>query len=805
MKKLLLVIFIALSVSCADDEAPSEILTDYLPKDSAVILQMKNPDLFFSNLQNNEFLKLNATHKRIQEISSKVAVLNYFPHSNEALLALTIGERDSVTFTFISRGHIEPIALDSIRNVQVETLTSKEYKITKYILEGKMVFSSHIDSITILSSSREQLENSIKGKFISPPALLTAFKAASNKKPTIFINQDKAALLFKDFLPGIASGFGSWTALDADISQSAMNFNGISAAQDSIPNLLNVFKDVGLAKNTMAAIAPVNSRDFTSVTFQKFEKLKKNLEFYNGKAGENDFSSEVSLLQTASEAGVIHLPEGSVFAIRTLDPEAAKLSLEFELQQSEMYREIAIFKYPAPTNFQQMFQPLLNPGDLHFFAFLDTYVLLAENPQVIKELITAVQNDLVLSNTGAYKTSSESLSSEASILLVRNNQEDKSADLNYEDHPISAVQFIYQDNFAHVHGILAKNSALKAKKAASQAAAVSLGATLASKPVFFKNHRTKGMDIAVQDVQNTLYLISPEGKIHWKKSLDFRILGEVQTVDIFRNGRYQLAFATPNELHVIDRDGNPVKPFPLKFRDAISQPLSIFDYDNNRDYRFVVTQGRELLMYDRQGKRVRGFSFSKAGSEILQSPKHLRLGRKDYIIVAEKSGKLNILSRTGKIRVPVKENIEFSENEWYEYNGNFLSSNTAGEIIKVSEKGSVKRENLNLTENTRLTATPSTLVTLSENELSIKGKSVTLDFGLYGAPQIFYINNKIYISVPDLQAHKVYLFDSNARLLPGFPVYGNSLIDISNADGDNALELVVQGEEDQVLVYEVNQ
>ncbi|MDX1604092.1 MAG: ribonuclease HII, partial [Salinimicrobium sediminis] len=102
------------------------------------------------------------------------------------------------------------------------------------------------------------------------------------------------------------------------------------------------------------------------------------------------------------------------------------------------------------------------------------------------------------------------------------------------------------------------------------------------------------------------------------------------------------------------------------------------------------------------------------------------------------------------------------------------------------------------------TATPKTLVSLSENELSIGKSSATLDFGLYTEPQIFYINNKIYVSVTDLQAHKVYLFDSNANLFPGFPVYGNSLVDLSNADDDTALELVVQGEENGVLIYSVS-
>lgn len=806
MRKILLVLLLALTTACADDKPQPGDLKDYLPQDSAVILQLQNPDLFFSNLQNNEFLKINREHPLYREIQEKVSILDYFPHKKEALLALTAGkEENSVDFTFISRGTIAPRAIDSLRNVQIETFRTEDREITKYILEGKTAFSGRFDSITIISSSRKQLEESLKGNYSPSQDLATAFKAASVKAPSIFINHTFAFPILKDIFPGEYKNFSNWTVLDTEISQTAIILNGISISGDTIPRLINTFEGVGTAANSIASIAPVTSREFTSVTFRDFDQLHQKINSLKSNS-QKEFPSEIALLENANEAGVIQLPEGSVFAVRSSDPETARLSVGFELQQTEEFREYAIFGYPNPEAFQELLQPLLNPKELRFFTFLDTYIVFAENPAALKEIITAVQNELVLSNTEAYKTSSENLSSEASILMVRNNQAESSSSsdgLIYDEFPISAVQFIYQDNFAHVHSVLVKSSALKTERATAQQAAVELGATLSSRPVFFKNHRTKGMDIAVQDVQNTLYLVSPEGKIHWKKQLDSRILGEVQTVDILRNGRYQLAFATQNEVHVIDRDGNPVKPFPLKFRDPITQPLAIFDYDNNRDYRFFVVQGKDLYLYDRKGSGVKGFNFSKAGSEITQPPKHIRIGRKDYILIPESSGKLNILSRTGKPRVPVRENFDLSTNEWYEYNGNFVSSNASGEIIKISEDGRVKKENINLINNHRITATEKTLVTLSENELTIKGNPVMLDFGLYSEPQIFFINNKIYVSVTDLQTKKVYLFDSNGSLLNGFPVYGNSLIDLANADDDPALELVVQGEDDGVLVYEV--
>ena len=69
-----------------------------------------------------------------------------------------------------------------------------------------------------------------------------------------------------------------------------------------------------------------------------------------------------------------------------------------------------------------------------------------------------------------------------------------------------------------------------------------------------------------------------------------------------------------------------------------------------------------------------------------------------------------------------------------------------------------------------------------------------LPFGQYSAPKIFYLNNIVYVSVTDTEAQKVYLFYSDGRAVPGFPVYGTSAIDLSNADKDKAIEFVVQAE-----------
>ena len=65
-------------------------------------------------------------------------------------------------------------------------------------------------------------------------------------------------------------------------------------------------------------------------------------------------------------------------------------------------------------------------------------------------------------------------------------------------------------------------------------------------------------------------------------------------------------------------------------------------------------------------------------------------------------------------------------------------------------KGNVFKSPLKLSDDHKINMTSKTLVTLSENILTIKGVPVTLPFGNYTSPQIFYINDTIYISITNV-------------------------------------------------------
>ena len=261
---------------------------------------------------------------------------------------------------------------------------------------------------------------------------------------------------------------------------------------------------------------------------------------------------------------------------------------------------------------------------------------------------------------------------------------------------------------------------------------------------------------------------------------------------------------TNNKFSILDRNGNEVSPFKKTFEGGNLNPLAVFDYEGKKDYRFIVTQGVKVFMYNNKAQIVNGFIYTKAESPIMQPPKHFRISNKDYLIFQLENQSLKILHRTGRERIKVDQKIDFSSNETYLYKNKFSISNNKGVLHQIDTKGKLTSTNFNLNKDHGMYATNNTLVFMDDNVLSIRGKKVELELGVYTKPKIFYIYDKIYVSVTDIQNQKIYLFDSQALPIANFPVFGNSIIDLADMDNDRKLELVAKDQENSIIVYKIN-
>ena len=592
------------------------------------------------------------------------------------------------------------------------------------------------------------------------------------------------------------------------MSQDQIILNGITKGTDSTKSLINVFKNTNAQSNAIANIAPSNSNGFLSITYKNYLTFNKNLNTFN----HTKDTLVNPLLKHSIEFGEVYFNDSNLFIINSEDIIATKEALLNQQNIAEDYRNVTIYNYNNPNIFNDSLSPFIINVTANNYCILDQFVVFGNSTEALENVIANYQNQTTFSSREYYKNVVSKVSTDASILQALTPESlshtfqqnlNSAKDFNFKDYKTSVLQFIYDRDFAHVNAVINKAKQNYRDQTISEVFNISLENEILNNPQFVTNHQSKQKEIIAQDINNKLYLISNNGKIIWTKQIDEAILGRVNQIDMYKNGRLQLAFATKNHVYILDRNGKDVDNFPLKFKDEITQPLAVFDYDKRKKYRLFVTQNNSVLVYDIKGKPVKGFDFNKTKSPILTTPKHIRIGTKDYIVIKTEN-KLHIVSRRGKTRVTPKTSLTFSNQPVFEYKNGFTTTTKDGKLVLISTNGSVQILNTNLKPNHSIVSTTQTMVTQSDNLLNIKDKTLELDLANYTNANLFYINNKIYISITDTQNQKVLLYDSNAELLKNFPVYGTSAIDLDQIDKDNKLEFVTKGDKNNILVYKIN-
>ncbi|WP_242202530.1 ribonuclease HII [Aestuariivivens insulae] len=797
-------------LSCSNTKTNRTKLIHYIPESASVIIGANAFESLKSSISNNDFLNHFSKATAYNTLASKLQFCELLKPNGKLLLGLGKDQQDSLEFSMVTKYHKNLFVRDSLQDYIEESLNYKGKAIIKSTLHRQVLYSTVVDSVFIASTSKTVIESAHQKA--APNNTLEKIYRTTNADKTLSIilkssNPFVKSLFVNDSLP--YHKFTNYLALDADINQNKIVFSGIAKATDSIKSLINSFKHNIPQENQIQNITPSNSDGYMSFTFNDFKTFKDNLAQFNTK---DSIANPSLLFDNIIEVGVIYEGQNQAVVLNSLDVIATNDALLGEQTKEDTYRQVDIFNFSKPNLFSNTFQPLITHSNFSNYCVLDSYFVFSDNLDMLQNIIANYQNKTTISEYAAFKDAQEHLSSASTLIMVANGATLKNMvskniaeTLNFSlnDYKIAALQFVYDSNFAHVNGIIGKSKAKAIEQSVTEEFSIKLDNDLLNSPQFVTNHITRAKEIVVQDVKNNLYLISNQGKILWKKQLHGPVLGAIEQIDIYKNGRLQLVFATPHRLYVIDRNGKDVAPFPGKFNDEITQPLSIFDYDRNKNYRLLVTQGKNLLMYDKQAKPVSGFTFKNTNDAVIYQPQHFRIGSKDYLTVKTKS-KLYILDRTGRNRVTPKTTTSYSTEALYLYKGKFTTTSADGKLITIDTRGNTAIQDLNLLVNHHIFASSKTLVTQSDNNLTIRSKTKELDYGNYLPPKLFYINDKIYVTLTDLQTQKVYLFDSQTETLPNFPVYGNSLIDLDNIDRDRNLEFVTKGDNNNVILYQIN-
>ena len=793
-------------ISC--DPAPSKLkaLSDFIPKNPSVVFSINDFEALKSDLRNNSFLSNLKNAQAYSYLKNKEIFKHLHPNS-KSILCISEGN-DEPAFTFMTKLNKDLFNTDSIAGHTIENSSFNSFTFQKVIINKQAVFTTVEDSIFFASNSKKTLANILSGKNENN-AIFKKITALSNRQDlTAFIPANE--ILANQIL----FNFGSWAALNIEVLPDALTASGVVLTNDSVPQLISIFKGLNPQQNQIAKVTPTNAHTIVSLTFDDFALFQNNLQNFRGIKSIKD--EETILFEAVNEVSKISFSKGNAIVLKSIDPQLTNEALQNFSSPKAPFKGIMIHRFNEPNLFVNHFLTFTNRTAPKEVFILDNFFVFSENEEVTQNIINSYLQNNCLSSTSYYKEALSQLSDESSLLVMKLNGDyseaismllkTEIAPVSFKKYPIAILQFNYDRDFAHVNFVCKEASTSNSKKIAgkvTQINSIKLENELLNNPTFFSNHRTGGKDIVVQDVTNKMYFISSGGKILWTKKLKNPILGKIEEVDLLRNGKKQLAFTTKNNFYILDRTGRAVAPFPIKFRDEITQGISVFDYDNNRKYRFVITQGKEPLMLDSKGKKVKGFRFKKTKSNIVFPPKHFRIKSKDYIIIAEENGKLNILSRIGKPRVTVSKTFDFSNTPIT------LEKSKLVVINKDNSKNSIGLDGKTITNKLKVTSYHFTVkgktkVTLDDNLMRINGVLIELPFGIYTAPTISIVNRKTYISITETQENKVYVYNKSGNLLSGFPVYGTSIIDLGDLTKNGKTNFLVKGAAKNIIVYEIH-
>ena len=227
---------------------------------------------------------------------------------------------------------------------------------------------------------------------------------------------------------------------------------------------------------------------------------------------------------------------------------------------------------------------------------------------------------------------------------------------------------------------------------------------ITTKPYIVKNHNNNRFEVLVQDSSNILYLISNESVILWADSLKAPIETAIHQVDFYKNRKLQYLFASKDQLHLLDRNGDYVENYPVNLNEGFEvEYLSVIDYDNSKRYRFMVAdKGGNIYLYDKNGKNLDGWKPRSLEGPLAIPGFHIRVRGGDCMIAVQKNGILNVMNRRGQmypgfpldLRVPEVSDVFVSIGN--DFSTTKISTVSGeGELIEVNLKGQVlKREQL---------------------------------------------------------------------------------------------------------------
>ncbi len=579
------------------------------------------------------------------------------------------------------------------------------------------------------------------------------FKIAKfqNDAGNLFINFNRLNWLFKVFsgeaknsTMQILQNFSGSTFLDFVFDEHQLYFNGYTFLSDSSA-YLKIYKDQKGGDITLENLLPARTALLVHERFDKPEMwYEETMKFWNDKIPNyqkdqrevadkypsdirkfHEFMSGENALALLNNTASKDETDKLVFIkmkdqneglnkFNKLAEEAAKYkgdTLYYEFYANKEIRELVIDEFPY-----WLLGPNFRGFENTFYTVFNDFIVLSNNIQSIKTMVLDIETESTWGKSIKQNQFLETTLQESNLSVIVNNMqawpmlvpglnEKWSSFFKENEYPLKnleliAMQFSNESDkfYTNIEMNHYENEIASELEYFNVLQSVRLSLPIISKPFVVKNHDTGLFETIVQDSSNTIHLIGTNGSILWSEPLGSPVVSEIFQVDFYKNNKLQYVFATKEKVFLLDRNGIAIENYPMEFNSEDNlKHFNVIDYDKSKNYRFITSTGTgDIYLTDKYGKLLGDWSPMKLGDKIASIPEHIRIRSKDFMVVLQENGTVNVMSRNGEMKpnFPVKIEDRLSDNLFFEVGNSFEKSylvtlTNGGELVKLSFTGQV--------------------------------------------------------------------------------------------------------------------
>lgn len=633
---------------------------------------------------------------------------------------------------------------------------------------------------------------------------------------------------FSSEVPEFIKYIGQSSLLDIKSSKDNLVLNGLSLDSADQRYLLSIFTDQIPVPFNLKNLVSESSVVFMSYGISDGKKLGEGLRKFAARKKSNARDSIEYINETTGvklqnlyaalgkEVGVCFLESKNnnlsrIMLIDTSDPETWRKTLgqisektSIDTVFAERFSEYEIGEIPVYGFPQKLFWPLVTGFPTSYYTFTGNTLIIAENLEDLKRFLEDIDHEDTWGKTVSQNKFLETTLLEANMSIYVNTpltwnllskslhprwqrfvQENQNAMDALE---MGAIQLSHLNNtyYTNITWSFEEGSEPKAASGKKNTGGQKYSTNFSQgihKFFVVRNHSTKRDDVLIQDSTFTVSLVADDGKVTWSIPVEKPISGEVNQIDYFNNGKLQLLFATPGKLHLIDRLGKYVSPFPISINENDPEFTSIVDYDHSKKYRFLVAgQSGRLWMHDKGGENLDGWKPKNAGGRLAMPARHHRIRGKDYIIALREDGHALLMTRRGETlkKFPLDLDARLTGDYFLE-NGSsaattyFVVVSRDGFRIKFNLEGKIQ------TRETLLKSSPEASFRLISDE-----------------------NNRSYVIVRQ-EARHFTIMDENLKEIISSDFIGNNPADVALYDFGNGKSYITLTDKSQDLsfVYDI--